>query len=541
MRTTLTGLAVVLAALDFAVAGQQPPRDTRSIDASARTAVIHGRVTDDGGRPIARAIVTVAGVQPGGARTAITDDDGRFSIDSLPPGRYPVGASRPEFVATQYGQDSPDGPGVLVVVSDRDRVEANVVLPRGSSISGSLIDAAGDPVAHSGVTVARWTGDGHQRTPRYVRGAATDGRGAFRIWGLSAGEYVVYASRMAQHGGVPAGGAAVMLTSGEERVGVNVLLALEAPPARVDGTALGPDGQPIRGTRVQLVESTTGAIIRDPVMSPDGSFLFRSVPPGRYTLVAQASIHGNPSPAGNQWTNFWGMSDLAVDGAAPAVVSISMARGAQLTGRIVTTATGSAPNPSRMRLSVAPLDLPEMLIAGSLSGNTQPDGTFSIGGIPPGRYTLRISAPSMFAGWTLQSAMVGGVDAIDFPIQIDRDDVSGMVVTVSDRQTMLLGRIRRDGVAANSPSSVVVYSSDPRKWLATSRRWVQVVRPDTRGEFDVRGLPAGEYHVAIVERIPGDAWDDPAFLEALTPEATLTLAEGEPVTRELTLRARTPR
>jgi hypothetical protein len=531
MRSTLTKLALLVASLDVDIAGQQPPRDTRPVSAASGTAVIHGRVTDDVGRPIGRAIVAVAGVQPGGARTAITDDDGLFSIDALPPGRYPVSASRPGFVAAQFGQDWPDGPGVLVVVSDRDRVEANIVLPHGSSISGSLIDAAGNPVPHSSVTVARWTHDGHHRTPRYVRGASTDGRGAFRLWDLAAGEYVVYASGMAPHGGVPAGAATVTVKPGEERSGVNVLLAPEAPPARVEGTALGPDGRPIGGTRVQLVESTTGAIIRDPVMSPDGGFLFRSVPPGRFTLVAQASIHGTPSTLGIRWTNFWGMSDVAVDGAAPVVTSISMGRGAQLTGRIVATPSGSAPNPSRLSLSVAPLDLPEILLAGSLSGSTQTDGTFAIGGIPPGRYTLRVSAPSTFADWTFQSAMVNGVDALDSPIRIDRD-VSGVVVTVSDKQTTLRGRIRRDRGATDSRSSVVVYSSDRIKWLAASRRWVQVVRADTHGEFEVRGLPAGEYHVAIVERVPRDTWDDPAFLQSLTPEATVTLAEGEPVTRE---------
>jgi len=106
------------------------------------------------------------------------------------------------------------------------------------------------------------------------------------------------------------------------------------------------------------------------------------------------------------------------------------------------------------------------------------------------------------------------------------------------RNVDALQRVRLDPDAAGTGPSVVVYSAFKRKWLAASRRWVQSVRPDTRGDFEVRGLPAGGYHVAVVEGVPAEGWDDPAFLAALTPETTLTLVEGEPLAREFIYRAR---
>jgi hypothetical protein len=57
----------------------------------------------------------------------------------------------------------------------------------------------------------------------------------------------------------------------------------------------------------------------------------------------------------------------------------------------------------------------------------------------------------------------------------------------------------------------------------------------------LRGLPSGTYYVAAVPSLPrdgDDAWQDPAFLDALTPRAsTAAVDEGERTSIDVRLAA----
>jgi Carboxypeptidase regulatory-like domain/TonB dependent receptor len=72
-------IAIVLTALILAI-------PVRSQDAS--TGAIRGTVLDPDGRPIAAATVAVVSTGTGAPRSALTDADGRFSFELLPPGDY---------------------------------------------------------------------------------------------------------------------------------------------------------------------------------------------------------------------------------------------------------------------------------------------------------------------------------------------------------------------------------------------------------------------------------------------------------------------
>src|SRR5690606_30415415 len=96
-----------------------PPRDVgppAAIDPVPGGAIISGVVvtTDATPRPVRRAVVRITGA--GGERTVVTDDEGRFSIDDLPAGRFGIVASRPGYVTMAYGARRPGGQGTQITL-----------------------------------------------------------------------------------------------------------------------------------------------------------------------------------------------------------------------------------------------------------------------------------------------------------------------------------------------------------------------------------------------------------------------------------------
>src|SRR6185436_17096280 len=88
---------------------QQAARDRAALPQG--TSSIAGRVlAADSGRPVKRARVFVVGGGRG-ARTAITDDQGRYQIGELAAGNYNVSASKAGFVDAVFGQRRPLQPG----------------------------------------------------------------------------------------------------------------------------------------------------------------------------------------------------------------------------------------------------------------------------------------------------------------------------------------------------------------------------------------------------------------------------------------------
>ena len=66
--------------------------------------------------------------------------------------------------------------------------------------------------------------------------------------------------------------------------------------------------------------------------------------------------------------------------------------------------------------------------------------------------------------------------------------------------------------------------------IATSgstSRSVRAARPDQQGQWQLKGLPPGDYLAVARESIEDGAWNDPEFLEGLRAGAEhVTLEEG---------------
>ena len=139
-------------------------------------------------------------------------------------------------------------------------------------------------------------------------------------------------------------------------------------------------------------------------------------------------------------------------------------------------------------------------------------------------------------GWTLKGVMLNGRDIADTPIEIKPGaDVTGVVVTFTDRPSELSGTVFDAAGRVTPHFPIIVFATDRAYWTPGSRR-VQQARPSSNGKFTVTGLPAGEYFVCAVTAVDRTEVYDPAFLEQLVPVSfKITIADGEKKTQDLKL------
>jgi protocatechuate 3,4-dioxygenase beta subunit len=187
--------AVVLSAPDASAFAQPPAREGQRPPTGS--AAISGTVLSDerDPRPLRRARVTVNNAERTVGRTAITDDTGRFEFDGLPAGRYSLTAGKDGWVSVTFGQRRPGRPGTAIVVTEGQRIaDITLRVPRGSVLTGTVVDENGQPFVGASVTVSRSTIQNGVRT-FFPAGTAqqTDDRGTYRIYGLQPGEYIVAA------------------------------------------------------------------------------------------------------------------------------------------------------------------------------------------------------------------------------------------------------------------------------------------------------------------------------------------------------------
>ncbi|MCC7043595.1 MAG: hypothetical protein IT183_07020, partial [Acidobacteria bacterium] len=162
------------------------------------------------------------------------------------------------------------------------------------------------------------------------------------------------------------------------------------------------------------------------------------------------------------------------------------------------------------------------------------DGTFVVTGVAPGVYELRSQIPSDTEGtWWLRSAMLAGRDLLDEPLEVRDQDVSGVVVTYTDRVNELTGTFQ---TASGQPATdyyVVAIPDDRVLWRAGSRRLV-TTRPATDGRYSLTRVPAGAYRLAALTDFDPTDFADATFLEALASRGiAVVVRDGERTVQDI--------
>ena len=351
----------------------------------------------------------------------------------------------------------------------------------------------------------------------------------------------------------------------EEKAGIDFRLQL-MPIGRLSGVITGADG-PVRGATVSLIDQgqIPGNGVRETRTSADGKYTFNGVAPGQYTVMARATPKGAGLEAGareavaflasdelaqnakrraelaatiGRAAQLWGTSEIGFDGRDVADVNITLQPGLTVAGRVVFEGgTGPVPDPSRMSLTLTPVGQNRATGEAGMAtpGPVDPDGQFTIRGVVPGRYTISVAAGAP-GGYSLRSAVFGGVDVLDQPFELNGSHpINGGVVTLSARTTDVSGTVQDASGQPMPGVTVIVFASEEQFWTPNSRR-IQAVRPATDGRYAFKNLPPGDYRVVAVVDADQGQWFDPDFLRSLGSFVSLTVADGGKHT--LDLRAR---
>jgi hypothetical protein len=366
-----------------------------------------------------------------------------------------------------------------------------------------------------------------------------------------------HTSAQAVHGYAPvfypgtttlAGARGVRVGVSEEQLGIDFALQ-RAALTTITGQVIVPSGQNPTTVQVRLLQAEGNALgLGQQSVRPSqtGTFTFRSVVPGQYTVFAVATVNDPRAPGvptvpdgfvqpGSQ-RRIWAQSDVYVDGANPPVVTLSLRDGLPVSGSL--SFAGSLPQPTgsqRVRVSLAPLGQPlQSLGVGNLQAMVDAGGRFTINGVIPGKY--RVSA-SGAQGWSVKSVIANGIDVLDFSLEIAPDtNPPALTVQFGDRNTDLKGVLTDATGAPTAEYSVIIFPEDQRYWVPFARR-MRSTRPATDGKYAFVGLPPGDYRIAAVTDVETGEWLDPEFLRQLVPASiSVRLADGLQATQDIQVR-----
>jgi protocatechuate 3,4-dioxygenase beta subunit len=505
-----------------------------------KQAVVSGTILDDAGQPaVGLEVQAVRRVMLAGraryvpAGSTRTDDRGAYRISGLTPGSFLVVV--------------PQAPVAIPAAVFNNLIDA---------LTGGLQGGAGwamlDLVT-SGIELGRISGGA--RVGDYLVTTS----GAAPLLGPD-GHLLMFQTTFYPGATMPAQASVISLASGEERPNLNMQLRL-VPTARITGVAMGPDG-PVANLGIRLVVPGDGAVsdseidVASTLSRADGSFAFFGVPPGQFLLRAVkqprlalpveamsdptvAAMFGGSGASGTTETLF-ASETVTVSNDIDGLV-LPLAPGFHVSGRTEFAGAGGRPLPTPAQMQTMTVTL--MPVAGGapatlLGSLTNPDranaqGEFKTKGYAPGRYALNMTAPP---GWQVKSAVLGGRDVLDAPLEITSADIAGIVVTFTDRMGQLSGRVSAPGEADLSEVSVMAFPYDYRGWIAggMSARLSRSTRASRDGAYSMPNLPAGEYLVAAIDRASEGDMQDPAFVDALARIGTRVTVGSDPVTLDVT-------
>jgi hypothetical protein len=315
----------------------------------------------------------------------------------------------------------------------------------------------------------------------------------------------------------------IVIGSGDDRSGVDLQLAA-VPTVRISGTVSPPPPAPLV---LALVQPDDVSVVHDEpwlaaFTDANGAFTFPAVPSGQY-FVRTRSVDAS-----------WADVPLAVDTDHVDGVVVALERGLHISGRLVFEGSQTTPPEAAVKNLAILIQSTEPQLGGTPPpARTDVSGKFTSLAVQGGRYFISIGASP--EGWMFKSATYDGRDLSETPIDL-RADISGVVITFTDRWTGLSGVVHSAQGAPDPDACVLIFPTDSQKWMGYGRqaRRLRSVRPDRSGAFGISSLPPDDYFVVAIPDEQSADWRDPKFLESLARIASVvSIGDGEHRTQNL--------
>ena len=503
-------------------------RSQSTVDKAA-TSTVSGKVTV-GGKGLSGVVVGLvisdqfrSNFRPTRFRS-ITDEDGNYRITKVPPGTYEVIAASPVFVPTE-GRKS-------LIVGKNETVEnIDITLQRGGVITGKVTDAEGNPAVEEQVYVSPTTTT--QRLP-YFRNVRTDDRGIYRAYGVPAGRYKVSAGtdsnssagsrrpeeyqRTFHPSAVDSAAATVIdVSEGTEAINVDITFGAPARTYSARGRIIYSDTeQPMPNTRVGLqafFEHGSSASSNVAVSTNDGEFKVENLAPGKYAVYSEPAADSDLYSEAAQFE----VTDRDVEG-----LLIKTSRGASVSGVVVLEGTDDTQARADLRASRIVGQIADGHLGRSdPSATINPNGSFRITGLAPGRLILHLERREQFRVIRLER------DGIAYPRGVEikeREQVTGLRVVVGQANGLIRGVIKL-ATGLELPVTARLHVMVSRNEDLSPRSYTPV-GVDTRGQFRVESLLPGTYE--LVASVAMNA--SPAEQRSIPPVKQTVVVTGGAVT-----------
>jgi hypothetical protein len=515
-----------------------------------RYASVSGHIVDDGGEPVVGALVWAMRATTTGARRALntagqaqTDDRGFYHFDTLTPGDYVV--ALPQTTTT-------------VPTSDIDAYMTAVT--SGGTASSDFIRAMGE----SG---APFMGPGGLRVgDQQVQMNSRSGLPTLPATPGESRHLSVYATEFNPAGAASADGAVLTIAAGEKRTGIDLQLR-PVQTVSVSGTITGPEG-PAKMVGLRLVPASdkidlgTNLDTATAVTDANGAFTLLGVPAGQYTIkvqrVARAVLPASsmvtvmttgaaggisafgfstmmdnpaPPPAAPTGPSYFAELPLSVGEHDLDGVTVTLRTGVHVSGKLVFEGSATPPTADMLqRTSVSLVALDGRNPVLQAAPRVQADGQFTSLSYPPGRYLVNPGGAA-FGTWTIKSITLGGRSLDDTPLELQDDDVSGVVVLFGDQTTEVRGTVHAaTGSVGDGDVTVFAFPSNYQAWIENgmSGRRQKSSSSSKTGSYSLSGLVAGEYLIVAVPAEAVTNTRDLKFYDTLARVATrMTVTDGE--------------
>lgn len=341
--------------------------DVRNIAIGAQW-IVHVEV---GGQPQRSGIVEATSLETGALRVAMIDD-GTAVFGRAQAGRHRMQV-RSGLTMTPVG-----APQDLAYPADTEEHTSTLSLPGGHLRGRVVDDETSEPLARA---IVRLHHDGHGERDDPIGMCLTDADGQFAFSGLTDGTYSLVAAEPLMSAGQNTASrrSGVEVTAGTTRDPVE-LRSRPAAGATVQVTT--PDGRAIRGATVLCVDDEGRPLgnLGVAATGPDGTAFFGGMADGPARVVGRAPGYAPGATlvqtlSAETHTRF----DLQLGDGAPTRISVVDGLGKRLRGATVTARVGDH------------AWLPPMLLVQAIGA----DGTIDVGELGPGRWSFRVTHPSI--------------------------------------------------------------------------------------------------------------------------------------------------
>lgn len=520
----ILSLLLYISILSFGHSAQTP---TTSRASDEKLATVAGNVVRlDTGEPLKKARVLLQGhTDEEFSVFFLTDEQGHFIFENVPPGSYDLEVSRNGYV---------DAQAIRTLAPGQNMTNLVFKLAHTAAISGHVFDEDGEPIAKAAVITYRASKRQGKEQEIGDDPVLTNDLGEFRIFDLAPGRYYIavnYRREDPFHRNTPAANQklitgylpsyypntvdpakaqAISVHPGDEIRSVEFFLH----PSRfvtVRGRVLCaiPGNSTASGTVLLhpqgpgLAQALQG--LDDSFRVKDGGFVLRNVPPGSYDLTA--SIRSRES---DDW--YLARRQLEVGNSDVDGVTITITRGVDISGRLTWEGT-PANDPSSFHVTLQALGEDQPYFS---QPTVKPDGTFQLKNIPEGSYRPVVHLYGPVQKFFLKSARYGSAAITDAGFTVQSGADLSLELTMSCRVAQLSGVVLDPDSFPAAGATVVLIPDLPHRGLVEKYRSTTT---DQNGRFTMAGLAPGDYKVFSWDSVGeseeeyGDDWFDPEWLK----------------------------